>query len=148
MTVSDVYHAALRYLSRRDHGQEELARKLRNKDFCLHDIDEAMAQLQADGYLNDARFVENYTRYRLNSGRGPVSIVQELLAKGVARPLIDQQLAAFADDWLQSARVVRQKKFGAAMPQTFAEKAKQMRFLQYRGFTNESINRVFVHEDE
>lgn len=148
MSINDVYQAGLRYLTRRDHSEAELARKLRAKGFADESIEAAMAQLRSDGYLNDERFVEIYTRYRLNSGRGPVSIVQELLAKGVSKALISAQIAAFSTQWLAAAKAVREKKFGAAPPASSADKAKQRRFLQYRGFNFEEINRVFADENE
>ena len=37
--------------------------------------------------------------------------------------------------WTQSAIEVKNKKFGTAPPEDFKERARQMRFLQYRGFT-------------
>ena len=37
---------------------------------------------------------------------------------------------------------VREKKFGADLPGEYAERAKQMRFLQYRGFVPENIREL------
>jgi SOS response regulatory protein OraA/RecX len=37
------------------------------------------------------------------------------------------------------------KRYGAAQPADFAEKAKRMRFLQTRGFTAEQIRVVMEH---
>jgi len=37
---------------------------------------------------------------------------------------------------------VRSKRFGDAMPEDFKERARQARFLQYRGFTSEQIREV------
>jgi regulatory protein len=34
---------------------------------------------------------------------------------------------------------VRRRKFGSSPPQSLAERAKQARFLQYRGFTSDQI---------
>lgn len=148
MSINDVYQAGLRYLARRDHSEGEITRKLRAKGFAEDDIQTAVAQFRADGYLDDARFVESYTRYRLNSGRGPVSIAQELVAKGVAKELVKLEMQAFSAQWPAAAREVRRKKFGDSPPASCAEKAKQVRFLQYRGFNYEDINRVFADEDE
>ena len=84
-----------------------------------------------------------YIRYRLNSGWGPVIIVQELLDKGVLQALIDEQMVLLAEDWVLRADQVRQKKFGSGLPKTFAEEVKQKRFLQYKGFTLDQIDRIF-----
>lgn len=143
MALNDVYQSGLRYLTRREHSRAELARKLRAKGFDSDEISQTLDTLAQDGYLSDQRFTENYIRYRLNSGRGPVNIVQELLTKGVSQALVDAQMLAYTDVWGEQANLVRQKKFGAARPAAFVEKAKQMRFLQYRGFTPAQINQAF-----
>mgnify|MGYP000507114350 CR=1 FL=1 len=143
MALSDIYQAGLRYLTRREHGRVELARKLRAKGFDPDEISETLDALVQAGYLSDQRFTENYIRYRLNRGKGPVNIVQELLTKGVSQALVNEHMLAFSEVWVAQANVVRQKKFGAKAAIDFTEKAKQMRFLQYRGFTTEQINQAF-----
>ena len=45
-------------------------------------------------------------------------------------------------DWVERARSVRQKKFGKSLPADYAGKAKQARFLQYRGFTGAQIRQA------
>lgn len=47
------------------------------------------------------------------------------------------------DDWRSRIKRVRDKKFGDQPPESAQEKAKQWRFLQYRGFTSEQINSLF-----
>ncbi len=42
-------------------------------------------------------------------------------------------------DWYELAREIRFKKFGASKPADFKAKARQMRFLQYRGFEPDHI---------
>ena len=49
-------------------------------------------------------------------------------------------------DWLQLARDVRRRKFGAAVPRSLGERAKQARFLQYRGFDAEQLRAAFRDE--
>lgn len=144
MDFKDAYKSGLRYLVRREHSTAELARKLRAKGFCQEHITLALQELASQNYLSDSRFTENYSRYRLNSGWGPVIIAQELLEKGVSQGLVDKQLAAFDDAWVSLVRQVRQKKFGGAIPEIFADVIKQKRFLQYRGFTLDHINQAFV----
>ncbi len=65
-------------------------------------------------------------------------IRRDLGQAGVAAPLIDAALAAVGD-WAGIARQVRRRRFGAKAPASWAEKGRQARFLQYRGFTNDHI---------
>ena len=143
MVRSDTYQAGLACLARREHSKTELARKLRAKGFPPEEILLVLEDLVSQGYLSEGRFVENYIRYRLNSGWGPVNIIQELLQKGVSRHLIDEKMSGFNEGWVSVARQVRQKKFGKAYPEAFDHLVKQKRFLQYRGFTLDQIDQVF-----
>jgi len=52
---------------------------------------------------------------------------------------IDAALAAAEVNWSESARATRRHRFGAAVPADLRERAKQARFLQYRGFSSEQI---------
>ncbi len=146
MDAKEIYKVGLSCLVRREHSTVELARKLRAKGFLSEPINQALQELSSQGYLSDLRFTENYARYRLNSGWGPVMIAQELLEKGVSQRLVQQHMATLEEGWALLAAQVRQKKFGAAMPQTFTEVIKQKRFLQYRGFTLDHIDQVFDKE--
>jgi regulatory protein len=76
--------------------------------------------------------------YHAARGQGPIRIGRELRAFKLGAELIDRFLDE-GHDWVARAREARQKKFGRAMPQNYAEKAKQARFLQYRGFTGSQI---------
>jgi regulatory protein len=125
---------AMDYLARREYGQAELRKKLAGAGFTREATERAVDQLTADGLQDDRRFVENFMQSRINKGKGPLRIQSELSQRGVAAGLVNQVLEAADIDWRELARVVRQKKFGAALPQDFKEKARQMRFLQYRGF--------------
>ncbi len=71
---------------------------------------------------------------RINQGKGPVRIRQELGQRGIGDGAIEAALEEADADWYAMARAIRVKKFGRSLPADFAEKARQMRFLQYRGF--------------
>lgn len=79
------YNRGIDLLSRRDHSRAELVRKLNEKGFA--DSSEAAAELLCEnGYLNDARFAENYARELLErKGMGKKRIAAELHKKGVSR---------------------------------------------------------------
>ena len=49
-------------------------------------------------------------------------------------------------NWNDCALDARIKKFGSTLPEDFKAKAKQMKFLEYRGFTTEQINSAFDKE--
>ncbi len=126
-------------LARREHSHRELTRKLLSKGFEPEPLQQALADLQADGLLSDARFAEAYLGMRVAKGYGPQRIRMELQERGVDEALISECLAATQQDWFAAANAVRRKRFGATLPADFKERAKQARFLQYRGFSTEQV---------
>ncbi len=92
----------------------------------------------AEGVLNDARYAEHYVSYHAARGEGPLRIEAELTEFGLAAELIQAALDA-GPDWKARARDVRIRRFGPEVPETWPQKAKQGRFLQYRGFSSDHI---------
>ncbi len=138
----------LGWLARREHSSLELEQKLLRKGFSPTLARALIADLAAQRLVSDDRFVETLIRARRTRGHGPVRIAQELKEKGVGAGAIDDQLDFSSPLWLEEIERVRTKKFGSALPRTPAERAKQARFLQYRGFTHEQIRRVLNSRDE
>ena len=138
---------AMDYLARREYGQAELRHKLAGAGFSRDAAERAVDQLAADGLQDDARFAEGFVQARANRGKGPVTIRSELAQRGLDAGVVNDALAASGVDWSALAREVRLKKFGADAPGTWKEKARQMRFLQYRGFDSEQI-RAAVGDDD
>ena len=73
----------------------------------------------------------------------------DLGERGLDAALVQDVLAESGQDWNELAAEVRRKKFGASLPVDFNRKAKQMRFLQYRGFEQAQIQAaVSSHGDD
>ena len=130
---------AMDYLARREHVRGELLDKLTRFGFDPAVADDAVAQLVDDGLQSDARFAEAFVRSRINQGKGPVRIRADLRDRGLTGSDIELALEEANEDWYALARDVRLKKFGPDAPSEFRDKAKQMRFLQSRGFEPDQI---------
>ena len=92
------------------------------------------------GLINDARFAENYIRSRRTKGYGPLRIHRELQAHGIADEVIAEHLKITDNAWIVEAHSIFRKRFKASKLTDFKERAKLMRFLQYRGFTQGQIS--------
>ena len=134
---------AMDFLARRDYGQAELIRKLAAKGFDRDIAEQAVTQLTSDGLQSDQRFADSFVQSRINQGKGPVRIRLDLGQRGIQDSTIEQSLAEADPDWYALAREQRIKKFGEASPSDFKERARQMRFLQYRGFEQDHIQSAF-----
>jgi regulatory protein len=129
---------AIALLARRDYASGELRQKLERRGFTREAVAEAVEGLVDEGFLNDARYAENYVAYHADRGEGPLKIEAELKAMNLPGSLIQAALEK-GPDWRARAREVRLRRFGPEEPKTWPQKAKQGRFLQYRGFSSDHI---------
>ncbi len=131
---------ALAHLARRDHTRVELARKLRQAGHAEQDVELLLDELSQRGWLSDQRFAESYVQQK-QQRFGNLKLAHELRSRGVQESDIKQVLAAANQTELERAREVWNKRFGAP-PADAQEKAKQMRFLQSRGFAVGTIQQL------
>ena len=148
---------ALQYLARREYSRAELRGKLlphvqTGEDFGQSfdssgpvDLDALLDDLTTRGWLSDARAATQLLHAKRRRF-GTQRIMHELRQKGIAEELIEAALPALKKSELEAARDVWQRKFGT-LPQDAREKAKQMRFLQSRGFGFEVIFQVLRTSD-
>jgi regulatory protein len=133
---------AMDLLARREHAVAELQQKLNARDYDEEIVVEVVEQLANEGLVSDARFTEAFVRYRANNGYGPRRIQSELRQRGVDEKMQAAYLDVSDPRWFEQVAEVRCKRFGEALPEDFKERARQARFLQYRGFTSEQIREV------
>ncbi|HEX7237893.1 MAG TPA: regulatory protein RecX [Gammaproteobacteria bacterium] len=131
--------AALGLLARREHSRRELTRKLAARGFPADVASRALDELERTGALAEARFTESFVRSRIGKGQGPQRIRADLAQRGIADDKAEDVLRAADVDWLATIRAVRAKRFGPELPRHYAERARQARFLQYRGFDSAQI---------
>ena len=137
--MPDLRVRALQLLTRRDYSRAELKSKLAPHAESEEELDAVLDTLQNERLLSDAR--DAAQRVVARAGRyGNARLKQELRQKGVADDEIAAALPEGGDE-TERCRAVWLRKFGD-LPQTPEERAKQMRFLQYRGFSSEAIRRT------
>jgi regulatory protein len=137
-----IQHSALNYLSYRDHSKKELCDKLIKK-FPREKIEEVLLKLETAGFINEKRYVENYIFARRQKGYGPYRINLELEKLGISPEIIAEQLEINDNAWLHDLKRLWQKHFKGHLPKDLKTKSKQMRFLYYRGFSAEQIEKLF-----
>ena len=140
--------AALGFLARREHSRRELMRKLATRGFPEDVVYRALDELERSGALAEARFTESFVRSRISKGQGPQRIRAELAQRGITGDGADDVLRAADVDWLTTIRAVRAKRFGPDLPRDYAERARQARFLQYRGFDGAQIRAALEFDAE
>jgi regulatory protein len=145
--AADVRRAAMNLLARREYARRELGRRLTGKGMPSELVDQVLDDLAAENLQSDARFAESFVSARSGRGQGPVRIRMELEQRGVESGLIENALDDAGVDWGELATEVRRKRFGPKLPGDFRERARQSRFLQYRGFEAGHLARALGRDD-
>ena len=136
---------ALQLLTRRDHSRAELRSKLAGEAESAEELDAVLDTLQEQRLLSDNRYASQ--RVVARAGRyGNARLKQELRQTGISDEDIAAALPEAGDETLR-CQSVWARKFGE-LPKSATERAKQMRFLQYRGFSGDAIRRVMSGADE
>lgn len=142
----DLRARALRLLARREHSRRELERKLAAHCPDRAELARVLDALEARGWLSEQRVVEQVVQAR-RARFGARAIERELREKGVSEEAIAAVLPALRAGDFEAARAVWRRKFGHA-PRTAAERARQARFLQGRGFPLDVIAKLIGGKEE
>ena len=131
---------ALGLLARRDYTRRELAAKLTPHVEDHEELEALLDAFTARGWLSEARVLDQVVQAK--RGRlGPARIRRALLSRGVSEELIAPALKELKETELAQARSVWALKFRTAVD-AGADPARQVRFLQSRGFSVDVAMRV------
>jgi regulatory protein len=128
---------AMRLLPLREHSRDELRRKLARVAAEGEDVDGVIEALAQKGWLSDARYAEQAVRAKARRF-GPLKVAHELRAKGVADETITAAFHAAGADGAADIQRVWKGRF-SALPDDKRQRARQVRFLQGRGFALDYI---------
>ncbi len=135
---------ALALLARKPWTRHELAGRLVRRGAAPPLAERLVGELEARGYLDDRAFARGWVESR-GATRGPRRLRAELLARGVARELIDEALGAFrarADEETRAAEAAR-RRLPALRRAAPAQLARRLHdYLVRRGFAPEVAARV------
>jgi regulatory protein len=129
----------MRFLARREHSRAELRRKLAPRAAEGDDLEALLNDLARRGWLSDARFAEHTARAKARRF-GPLRVAQYLKSRGVDEDAIAAGLLAAGAEASASIEAIWARRF-KALPADEKERARQVRFLQGRGFALEDILR-------
>ena len=133
---------ALRLLARREHSRAELSRKLAPRAESPEALAGLLDALEQKKQLSDARYAEARVR-QLSRKYGAARIRQDLKASGVGGDIVD---GVTEEGELERARAILDRKYRSEAT-TREERAKRMRFLQSRGFSFGTIQRILSARD-
>ena len=146
LTGSRLRSYAFAVLTRKEYAKAELIEKLclyaENRDEVLELVDE----LSRENYQSDQRVAETLLSSQKRKGKGPNQIKMKLKSKKIDTALIIDELKE--TDWVQQAYELKLKKYGPEVTKDPKIKAKQIRFLMYRGFEIDAIMKAINRKAE
>ena len=109
VNIRRAYNCAVSLLSRRDHSEKELLRKLKEKGYSKG-AEAAIERLQNSGYIDDERFCRLYASELIRlKGYGRRRIEQELYLKGVDREIIGNVLDEISFDSDKLSDIIKRR---------------------------------------
>lgn len=128
---------AFAVLTRKEYSKVELIEKLALYAESRDEVISLVEELSAQHYQSDQRVAEMMLSSQKRKGKGPNQIKIKLKNKKVDSALIAEELKE--TDWAEQAYQLKVKKYGLDVTKDQKLKAKQMRFLMYRGFEMDAI---------
>ncbi|AMW78977.1 RecX family transcriptional regulator [Acinetobacter sp. TGL-Y2] len=137
---------AFAVLTRKEYSKKDLIEKL-----CLYaeDREEVLMlvdELSRENYQSDQRVAEMTVRSQIRKGKGPNRIKLALNAKSIDKALAKNDMDEI--DWYEQAYMLKVKKYGTEVTIDAKMKAKQIRFLQYRGFEMDAIMKAIRKRED
>ena len=128
---------AFAVLTRKEYSKAELIEKLALYAENRDEVIELVEELATQSYQSDQRVAETVLSSQKRKGKGPARIKLALKNKKIDSSLIADEIQEI--DWLTEAYQLKVKKYGVEVTKDPKLKAKQIRFLQYRGFDLDTI---------
>jgi regulatory protein len=128
---------AVGFLARREYARAELREKLLATGAARDEVDAVLDEIAALGYLSDARFAKAVVRQK-SGGYSKRAIAGTLKAKGVTGDAATEALAGNEIDDQDALVALWRRRYGKP-PADSKEQARQVRFLQSRGFALSAI---------
>lgn len=137
---------AFAVLTRREYSKVDLIEKLALYAQNKEEVIELVEELARENYQSDQRFAEMLLRSQIRKGKGPNSVKTALRVKSLDQELLHEDIREV--DWYEQAYQLKVKKYGIEVTKDPKIKAKQIRFLQYRGFEMDAIMKAIVRKEE
>ncbi len=138
----DIRSKAISLLARREHSFQELESKLRRSFSDEPMVLEQLQVLADEGLQSDQRYAEIAVRSGLTKFHGLSRIKNQLRSNGISASLIEQAVVEADVNWVEQLQQLSLRKYGDTPCEDMKEKAKRIRFFQYRGYPLSDIYAV------
>ena len=145
MTGTRLRSYAFAVLTRKEYSKKDLIEKLALYAENHEEVLTLVEELSRENYQSDQRVAEMVVRSQIRKGKGPNRIKLALRAKSIDKELAQNDMNEI--DWYDEAYQLKVKKYGVDVSKDPKIKAKQIRFLQYRGFEMDAIMKAISRKN-
>lgn len=137
-TPQQALQSLMRMCARSERSSGDALRLMKRWGLADDDARKVLSHLQAERFIDDARYAEAFVRDKLNlSGWGAYKIKMALRAKGVSKEVIDEVVAPMLDATDMTERLeemMRRRMRTLKYNSTYDAKTKLIRFAASRGY--------------
>jgi regulatory protein len=147
------YIFAIKALTRRDHSEAELRRKMDDKGISSGAVDDTVDRLKRSGYLDDRRFALRWAESAVSNGKGYGARLRfELSRRGIAEETVSEVVERIRDEFdeAETIKALVSRKFASFDPREADDRLKRRvtSYLQRRGFSLSAILQVFRYMEK
>ncbi len=143
-TVEELRVKAASYCAADEHCRHDVVSKLLSWGADADDADVIVEALEADGFIDDARYARMYCESKVRHQRwGRVKIAFQLRGKGMSQDVVSQALATVDEELYMTVAVsLAQSKWDALCGDEMLRKQKVSAYLLSRGFEYDVISQA------
>lgn len=147
---------ALAWLGRQEYYEAKFRQKLKDKEATDEQIELIVEEFTEQNWLSEQRYCNAFVRSRINKGQGKNRIKADAQNKRLDRACLTLALEENDTDWFELALETYNRRYwdkpladsnGNNDKAYEKEKAKRMRFMQYRGFTMDQMRYAMEQTD-
>ena len=149
LSVQEAKAKAARYCAYQERSRQEVQQKLKDYGLSVHDTEQVLDELEAEGFFNEDRFAQSFCRGKLHQNKwGKIKIVQALRQKGLSEAHIQTGLAEIeGKPYHQVLSDILHKKLASLQEDDdFVRKHKAARYAIGKGFEGELVWQVLGGE--
>lgn len=139
---------ALAWMGRQEYYEHKFRQKLKQNEATDEQIELIVEEFCQNNWLSEQRYCDYFVRSRINKGQGKMRIRADARQKRLDEDCLNQSLGENEVDWFELACATYDKRFGDKPIADMKDKAKRLRFMQYRGFSMDEVNHAMAQNDE
>lgn len=144
--INKLRATALAWLGRQEYSIAKFTKKLSDNHASDEQIQSIVDEFCQHNWLSEQRYCEGFVRSRISKGQGKIRIINDGRGHQLDSDILTEAINSQSVDWFELALSTYERRYGQKpvanihAKEHTKEKAKRLRFMQYRGFTMDQIS--------